>query len=104
LLPAREAALAATTYARYVTSVRHYLVPHLGRVQLRRLRSDQLTALYRRLAADGGRNGRPLAAKAILNLHRLLRLALVDAVGRASSASADDAAQARGVSHGVATR
>ena len=34
-LPAREAALTATTYARYITSIEHYLVPHLGRVQLR---------------------------------------------------------------------
>jgi hypothetical protein len=53
-LPAREAALTATTYARYITSIEHYLVPHLGRVQLRQLRADQLTALYRRLAAGGG--------------------------------------------------
>ncbi len=79
-LPAREAALTATTFARYVTSINHYLVPHLGRVQLRQLRSDQLTALYRRLAASGGHNGRPLAAKTILNLHQILRLALNDAV------------------------
>jgi integrase len=49
-------------------------------VQLRQLRSDQLTALYRRLATSGGHKGRPLAAKTILNLHQLLRLALDDAV------------------------
>lgn len=65
--------------ARYVTSINDYLIPHLGRVQLRQLRPDQLTALYRHLAADGGRKGRPLAAKTILNLHQLLRLALADA-------------------------
>jgi integrase len=81
-LPAREAALAPTTYARYVTSVEHYLVPHLGRVQLRQLRSDQIAALYRKLAASGGRKGGPLAAKTILNLHQLLRLALEDAAER----------------------
>lgn len=81
-LPTREAALTHTTYARYVTSIEHYLVPHLGRVQLRQLRADQLTALYRRLAANGGHNDRPLAAKTIRNLHQLLRLALNHAVGR----------------------
>jgi integrase len=79
-LPAREAALTATTYARYITSIEHYLIPHLGRVQLRQLRSDQLTALYRRLATNGGDKGRPLAAKTIRNLHQILRLALEDAV------------------------
>jgi integrase len=79
-LPAREAALTATTYARYITSVNHYLVPHLGRVQLRQLRPDQLTSLYRQLAISGGRKGGPLAAKTIRNLHQILRLALEDAV------------------------
>ena len=79
-LPAREAALTATTYARYITSIEHYLVPHLGRVQLRQFRADQLTARYRRLGASGGHKGRPLAAKTILNLHQILRLALDDAV------------------------
>ncbi len=79
-LPAREAALTATTFARYVTSIDHYLVPHLGRVQLRQLRSDQLTSLYRRLAVSGGRKGGPLAAKTIRNLHQILRLSLQDAV------------------------
>ena len=79
-MPACEAALAPSTYARYLSSVEHYLIPRLGRVQLQQLRSDQLTALYRRLAVDGGHKGRPLAAKTILNLHQILRLALRDAV------------------------
>ncbi len=81
-LPAREAALAPTTHARYITSTNHYLIPHLGRVQLRQLRSDQLASLYRKLASNGGRKGGPLAAKTILNLHQLLRLALEDAAER----------------------
>jgi hypothetical protein len=79
-LPAREAALSPTTYARYVTSVEHYLRPHLGHVQLRQLHSDQLVCLYRRLAVDGSYGGRALAANTILNLHQLIRAALDTAV------------------------
>ena len=81
-LPAREVALTYSTYARYVTSVEHYLLPHLGHVQLRQLHTDQLASLYRRLALTGSRTGRPLAAKTILNLHQLLRAALDTAVDR----------------------
>ncbi len=44
-LPAREAALSPTTYARYVTSVEHYLLPHLGHVHLRQVHAEQLTSL-----------------------------------------------------------
>jgi integrase len=80
-LPAQEVALSPTTYARYVTSLTHYLLPHLGHVQLRQLHADQLGALYRRLAVDGSRTGDPLAAKTILNLHQLVRAALESAVG-----------------------
>jgi integrase len=81
-LPTREAALSPTTYARYLASVEHYLLPHLGHVQLRQLHADQLTSLYRRLAVDGSSTGGPLAAKTILNLHQLIRTALDDAVTR----------------------
>lgn len=41
-----------------------------------------VTALYRQMAVNGGHNGRPLAAKTILNLHQVLRLALEEAVER----------------------
>ncbi len=62
-LPAQEAALSPTTYARYVSSLTHYLLPHLGDLQLRQLHADQLGALYRRLAVDASRTGDPLTAK-----------------------------------------
>lgn len=79
-LPPREAALSPTAYVRYVTSVEHYVLPHLGHVQLRQVHPEQLTSLYRRLAVGGGRAGEPLAAKTILNLHQLVRAALDSAV------------------------
>ncbi len=53
----------ADDHARYVASLTHYLLPHLGHVQLRQLHGDQLASLYRRLAVNGGRSGGPLAAK-----------------------------------------
>ena len=81
-IPTREAALSPATHARYVTSVEHYLLPHLGHVQLRQLHGDQFVSLYRRLALTGSRTGGPLAAKTILNLHQLVRTALDTAVAR----------------------
>jgi integrase len=65
-----------------VTSVEHYLLPHLGDTPLRRLRPDHLESLYRRLLVVGSRQGGPLGAKTIKNLHQILHAALRDAVAR----------------------
>lgn len=81
-LPAKEASLAPSTHARHVTSIEHYLLPHLGHTPLRRLRTEHLEALYRRLLITGSRRGGPLAAKTIMNLHQIVRSALNDAVAR----------------------
>lgn len=78
-LPARETTIAASTHARECAAVAHYLLPHLGSTQLRRLRPEHIQTLYRRLALTGSRTGGPLAAKTILNLHQTLRAALNDA-------------------------
>ncbi len=81
-LPAKEATLAPTTHARYTTSVEHYLLPHLGDTPLRRLRAEDIEALYRRLLIVGSRRGGPLAAKTITNLHQIIRSSFNDAVER----------------------
>lgn len=81
-LPAKEVTLAPSTHARHVTSIEHYLLPHLGDTPLRRLRTEHLEALYRRLLITGSRRGGPLAAKTIMNLHQIVRSALNDAVAR----------------------
>lgn len=81
-LPAKEATLAPSTHARYVTSVEHYLLPHLGNTPLRRLQTEHFEALYRRLLLTGSRRGGPLAAKTIANLHQIVRSSLNDAVER----------------------
>jgi hypothetical protein len=46
-LPAREASLSPTMYARYVTSAEHYLLPHLGARRTQPASADQFAALYR---------------------------------------------------------
>lgn len=81
-LPEREATVARSTHARDRKAIEHYLVPHLGDTQLRRLRAEHIRALYQRLLVVGSRRGGPLAAKTITNLHQLLRSALRDAVDR----------------------
>ena len=81
-LPAKEHSLAPITHARYVTSVQHYLLPHLGDTALRTLRLEHLESLYRRLSVDGSRRGGPLGANTIKNLHTTLHAALNDAERR----------------------
>jgi integrase len=81
-LPTKEATLAPSTHARYVTAVEHYVLPHLGDTPLRRLRPEHLESLYRRLLVVGSRRGGPLGAKTVKNLHQVLHAALRDAVGR----------------------
>lgn len=81
-LPAKESTIAATTHARYVTSVEHYLLPHLGATPLRRLQAEDIEALYRRLLLNGSRRGGPLGAKTVKNLHQIIHSALRDAVDR----------------------
>ena len=78
-LPARETTIAASTHARECAAVAHYVLPHLGTTQSRRLRPEHVPTLYRRLAITGSRTGGPLAAKTILNLHQPLRAAFGDA-------------------------
>lgn len=78
-LPARETTIAASTHARECAAVAHYVLPHFGTTQMRRLRPEHIQALYRRLAIAGSRSGGPLSAKTILNLHQTLRAAFGEA-------------------------
>jgi integrase len=72
-LPAREAKLRATTFARYESIVNRHLIPNLGAVPLQKLRPEQLQAWY-------GRIGEQLAPKTIANIHGCLHKALRDAL------------------------
>ncbi len=55
------------------------MLPHLGRVPLRRLAVPHLQAMYAQLRTNGRHDGKPLATKTVLNAHQVLRTALGDA-------------------------
>ena len=78
-LPARQDRLRPTTFHRYRQMTELYVLPRIGRVPLRRLTVAHLQGLYAALRAGGGRDGRPLAPKTVLNVHQVLRTALGDA-------------------------
>ncbi len=64
----------------YALIARSYVVPHLGSMQLQKLKPITLTEFYARLLREGGRNGRALSARSVGNVHRLLHAALQHAV------------------------
>lgn len=81
-LPTKEHHVTASTFARYRSSIDHYVIAHLGNTPLGRLTTADINALYRRLAIAGAVHGGPLSAKTIKNLHQTLHAALADAVRR----------------------
>lgn len=78
-LPACEGRLRPTTSFRYRQMTERYVLPHLGRVPLRRLTIVHLERLYAELRTRGRQDGEPLAPKTVLNVHQVLRTALGDA-------------------------
>jgi integrase len=78
-LPACDGRLRPTTSFRYRQMTERYVLPHLGRVPLRRLTIVHLERLYAELRTRGHQDGEPLAPKTVLNVHQVLRTALSDA-------------------------
>lgn len=81
-LPGKRMTVRATTYRRYEWMVEHYVIPAIGAVPLRRLRSDHLEGLYAELLTTKGRTGDGLSPKTVLEVHALIRAALRGAVRR----------------------
>ena len=75
-LPRKRVHVRATTAHRYGWIVEHYVLPRVGDVPLRMLRSDHLDDLYEHLLARGGRNGQSLAPKTVHEAHLVIRNAL----------------------------
>ncbi len=75
-----EANTSPKTLQRYVQLVRSYIDPHIGSLQLQKLKPVQLSELYAMLLREGGYKGRKLSARSVGNVHRLLHGALVHAV------------------------
>jgi integrase len=61
---------------RYQSVVKLYVVPHIGTIQVQKLRAVHLQELYAKLLRAGGRGGRPLSAGSVGNVHRVLHRAL----------------------------
>jgi len=75
--------VAPSTLTRYTSIVERHLIPVLGSLRLRDLRPAHIQAAYARFLAAGGRADRQprgLAARSVLQHHRILREALKHAV------------------------
>lgn len=82
-IPAKQINLQPSTWDAYRRNIELHVVPHLGRMPLRRLRAEHLETLYTRLLVEGRVDGDGgLAAKTVLEIHGILRKALGDATRR----------------------
>lgn len=79
-LPAKKLHLATSTYRGYERNVELHVLPALGRIGLRRLRYQQIEALYDRLLHPA--EGRGLSPKTVYSVHLIIRGALADAQRR----------------------
>lgn len=75
-----ESNVSAKTLERYRQILNLYVRPHLGAMQLQKLRPVHLQELYAKLLRSGGRNGAPLAPRTVGHVHRVLHRALGHAV------------------------
>ena len=76
-LPAKKLHLATSTYRGYERNVHLHVLPALGRISIRRLRYQQIEALYDVLLHP--ETGRGLAPKTVYEIHLIIRGALSDA-------------------------
>lgn len=79
-LPAKKLHLATSTYRGYERNVARHVLPALGRVGIRRLRYQQIEALYDRLLDPT--EGKGLAPKTVYEIHLIIKGALDDALRR----------------------
>lgn len=64
------------TLERYRQLIKLYVVPNIGAVRIQRLRAVHLNELYTALLRSGGQDGRPLSARSVGHVHRVLHRAL----------------------------
>jgi len=79
-LPAKKLHLATSTYRGYERNVQRHILPALGRVGIRRLRYQQIEALYDTLLHPT--EGKGLAPKTVYEIHLIIKGALADALRR----------------------
>jgi integrase len=82
-LPAKQLNLRPSTWNGYRNLITLHVVPHIGRLPLRRLRSHHLETLYAELLTNGRRDGKGgLDPKTVLEVHVIVHKALRDACRR----------------------
>jgi integrase len=64
------------TLERYRQICKLYVVPYIGSVRVQKLRPVHLNELYAKLHRSGGRDGRPLSARTVGHVHRVIHRAL----------------------------
>ena len=72
--------VAESALSNYATIVATYVVPRVGDVRLSRLSTRQVEQLYADLLEGGARDGGPLSATTVGQVHRTLRRAFNDAI------------------------
>jgi len=78
-LDGRKAALSPKTAERYRQLVEFQILPHLGSIQLQRLRPQQIKDWQGKLLKSGGSKGAPLAPRTVGDARKVLRLCLSEA-------------------------
>jgi integrase len=68
------------THEGYRYLVTKYVMPHIGRQRIQSLRPATVSAMYRKLLAEGGVDGDPLSTRTVEYVHAVLRKAFNDAV------------------------
>jgi integrase len=66
----------AKTLERYRQIVKLNVIPHIGTMRVQKIRPVHLNELYAKLQRSGGHEGRPLSARSVGHVHRLLHRAL----------------------------
>jgi integrase len=74
--------LAPKTAERYRQLADQQIIPHLGAVQIQKLRKAEIIEWHQKLLTSGGKDGRPLSARTVGHAHRVLRKALAHAIDR----------------------
>jgi integrase len=72
--------LKPTTEAEYRARLRLYVIPLIGKLQLRNLRPTDIQKMYLTLLKEGGKSGTPLSAKSVENIGAVLKRALQHAL------------------------
>lgn len=76
-LPAKKLHLATSTFRGYERNVQLHVLPTLGKVQVRKLRYQQIEALYEQLLHP--KTGAGMSPKTVYEIHLVIRGALADA-------------------------